>query len=149
VVRALWRLCVVALVACGPRAAEDGADAALPTAAESGLIASLEVRLEGDTAELVLHVTNALAQPVDLEYATAQRHDFAIYTAAGEEVWRWSADRLFAQASATQRLESGATVEHREAWAASGAAGRYIAEGRLVSLNHPVALRTEFEVPTR
>jgi hypothetical protein len=140
---------VLVLVAgCGPRAADDGLEAP-NVAAESGLVASLDIRIRGETAELGLLVANALDEPVELRFPTTQRYDFAIFRPDGTEVWRWSADQMFAQVVGTERMGAGGALEYRATWAAAVPPGRYIAEGRLVSENRPVELRTELEVPAR
>jgi hypothetical protein len=125
-----------------------------PDAPEAGrspvaeaLIASLDVRVHGDTAELGLHVTNASAEAVVAAFATAQRYDFAVLTPDGREVWRWSADRAFAQATGEESVPAGGWLQYREQWPGAGRRGRYIAEARLTSTNRPIVLRTEFEVP--
>lgn len=110
------------------------------------LVSSLEVEVGRDAVQLTLHVTNAGSEPVTLEYRTAQRYDFVVSTPEGTEVWRWSADRVFAQVLGTETLESGETVSHRASWTPLGRAGRYVAEGRLTASNVVVAQRTEFEV---
>lgn len=114
------------------------------------LVASLDVRVQGDTVDLGLYVANATTEPVELEFVTAQRYDFAVLSADGSELWRWSSDQMFAQVLGSERVAAGEIVEYRARWeAAEVGAGRYIAEGEVVSQNRPVSLRTEFELRAR
>jgi hypothetical protein len=138
---------LTAAAACGGRT--DG-EAVTERGVPADLVASLDVRVLGDTVDMGLHVANAAADPVELEFATAQRYDFAVLTLEGEEVWRWSSDQMFAQVLGSERVGNGNTLEYRATWpAAAPAPGRYIAEGQLVAQNRPVTLRTEFELPAR
>ncbi len=64
---------------------------------------SLEVILEtpkgtygpGEPIPLKLHVRNVSSQPVELEFATGQTHDFVVRRQDGTEVARWSLGRPF------------------------------------------------------
>jgi hypothetical protein len=139
---------LVLVLACGPRAADE-AEAEGTVAVETGLVVSMDIRMRGDTADFGLHIGNATVESIVLEFATAQRYDFAVLTLDGEELWRWSADQLFAQFLGEELLEPGETIEYRATWAARAAPGRYVAEGRLVATNRPLELRMEFEIPAQ
>jgi hypothetical protein len=117
--------------------------------ADPDLVASMDIRVAGDTVQFGLHVTNTSADPVVAEFTSGQRYDFVVRTAAGEVVWRWSDEMGFTQALGTETVESGGWLQYRESWAAGGRSGRYIAEARLVSSNRPIELRMEFELPAR
>jgi len=110
------------------------------------LAGSLEVQVLGDTVWLGLHVTNTSGAPLELEFTSAQRFDFEVRTTGGEEVWRWSADRAFAQAVGSERLEPEATWQERVQWVAGGRKGEYVAVGRLVATDHPVELSARVEL---
>jgi hypothetical protein len=114
-----------------------------------GLASSLNVRVEADTVRFTLSLTNAAAAERVMEYSTAQRTDFAVETPAGEVVWQWSADMGFAQMMSVDTLAAGASRSYEAVWSPGGRTGRHIAVGRLTSLNSPVELRTEFEIPER
>jgi hypothetical protein len=146
---ATWLMVTLGVLAACRPVPEGGVDRSGATEGDPDLVASLDVRFRSDTAELALHVMNARDEPIDLEFATAQRYEFAVYTTAGEAVWRWSADRVFAQVTGAERIGAGEALEFRAAWPAAVAAGPYIAEGRLLAQNRPVVLRTELEVPAR
>jgi hypothetical protein len=112
------------------------------------LAASLNARVGPDSASFTLHVSNSSATPVRLGFGTAQRYDFEVGTLTGEQLWKWSADRMFAQALDAVVLKPGESIEYTEVWP-DARAGRYWVQGRLTSTDHPVELRTEFEVPSQ
>lgn len=110
------------------------------------LVPSLSVRVIGDSVELTLRVTNGGNSEVELEYATSQRYDFVVRGETGAEVWRWSAEQMFAEMLGREELSVGGTLEYREVWDAGGRRGRFRAEGMLVTMSAAVSLETEFEV---
>lgn len=118
-----------------------------PQAAESGLVSSLRVEA-GDTAVLTLQVTNPTAAPVAFSFSSGQTHDFTVRTAAGAEVWRWSADRGFAQALQTRTLGPGETWTFTERWTPpAGTRGEFTAVARLTSSDRPVERTATFRLP--
>jgi hypothetical protein len=131
---------VALLLGCGPARQEADMGAGAP----SELGAALNVRVEGDSVRLELHITNATGGPLTLEFGTAQRYDFEILGSGGEAVWRWSDDMMFAQVLGEEVLAAGETRRYGAVWPAPGAAGSYVARALLLSLNYPVELRTEF-----
>jgi hypothetical protein len=110
------------------------------------LAAALNVGVEGDSVRLELHVTNATEDTLRVEFATAQRYDFAVSDASGE-VWRWSSDMVFAQVLGVEEMLPGETRRYGASWAASGRSGEHTATGVLTSTNYPVELRTVFQLP--
>jgi hypothetical protein len=130
---------LAALVACARVSQET------TSASEAGLIPSLNVRVDGDSVHMTLHLTSALEAPVDLEFSSGQRFDFQVRRAGGPVVWTWAADKLFTQALGTERLEAGQTLTWHATWAGAPA-GAYEATGRVVSTNRPMAITVPFEV---
>ncbi|HSJ13569.1 MAG TPA: BsuPI-related putative proteinase inhibitor [Longimicrobiales bacterium] len=125
-----------------PEAVEPGMAGAGP------LAGTLEVEVTGDTARLTLHATNATEAPVRLEFTSAQRYEFEVWTLGGERLWQWSEGRAFAQVVTEEQLAAGGTLRERVAW--SGARpGEYIAVGRLLAAGAPVSLSSRFRVPAR
>lgn len=61
------------------------------------LKATKPVYAQGEPLHLTLEVVNRSRRMVTLGFRTAQRYDFVIQNAQGQEVWRWSAERMFAQ----------------------------------------------------
>jgi len=109
-------------------------------------VPTLRVRVAGDTVSFDLTVANAGDTSVTLSFATSQRYDFVVLDASGAEAWRWSADRMFAQALSEEAVSAGGVLEYHETWQAS-LPGVYRVEARLESTDHPLSLVAEFEVP--
>ena len=100
-------------VGCGAHAggAVRGAETAVVA---SPLVGSLEVAVAGDSALLTLHATNPGPEAVRLEFASAQRYDFEVWTLSGERLWRWSEGRaslLFTARRLLRNLERRAKEE--------------------------------------
>jgi hypothetical protein len=109
------------------------------------LASSVEVEVGERDVSLVLHVTNPTDQPVTLEFSSSQRYDFAVQNADGAEVWRWSSDRMFAQALGTETIPPGGTVDYRAVWASGSSTGVFTAIAQLTALNQPIEQRATFE----
>ncbi|HEY0671770.1 MAG TPA: BsuPI-related putative proteinase inhibitor [Longimicrobiales bacterium] len=120
-------------------------DSAMAQQGSGGLASSVEVEVRGNTVRLVLHVSNSTNRPVTLEFSSGQRYDFAIRTAEGADVWRWSADKSFIQALESQTLAPGATLQFAESWTGAGK-GRYVAVAELTALNHRIQESAQFEI---
>jgi hypothetical protein len=94
-------LLIIGLVAgcqLPPAKQEAGIEARGGTSAVSLLLrASKEVYAQGEPLELTLEVVNRSSQPVTLRFRTAQHYDLLVQNAQDQEVWRWSAERMFAQ----------------------------------------------------
>lgn len=105
---------------------------------------SLEVTV-GDGVTFEFTVANADAAPVDLEFRDAGRADFAVRTEDGEEAWRWSEGRMFAQAVESARLEPGEEATFVEEWPDPDP-GDYTAEATLRVRERDVSARTAFSV---
>lgn len=134
-------LAVVMLVAaCGGKRAEVADGAGAP----SQLGSSLNVRVEGDSVRLMLHITNVTSGPIALEFSSGQRYDFEVAEPDGDVVWRWSAARSFMQALGREVLQPGESKQYAETWVATDRNEDYVATGWLTSTNYPVELRTVF-----
>lgn len=143
---AIGLLCVLA---CGGnRGAEiDPADAASEGDDTPALASSVGVEVRSDSVRIVLHVTNPTNQPVVLEFSSGQRYDFAVRTAAGADVWRWSADKSFLQALGSETIPPGGTLDYAEVWVPGNRTGSFIAVAELTSLNHRVREQAAFQLP--
>ena len=122
------------------RAADEDSLSSIP------LATSVQVEVDSSTARMVLHVTNPSSQPVTLEFTSGQRYDFAVRTAAGVDVWRWSADRSFMQALGTETIQPGATVRYAESWDFGKRTGSFVVVAELVATNHAVTETATFEI---
>lgn len=66
----------------------------------------------GQPGSFVLEVTSVADQPLDVRFDTSQRGDVALET-ENVEVYRWAAQRVFAQETHQVTLDPGARVEFR------------------------------------
>jgi len=69
---------------------------------------------EGEPIQLI--VTVAVRDPMTLYYRTSQRYDLVVTNSEGQEVWRWSRDRAFAQVTEEVPLEENGTLSFAETW---------------------------------
>jgi hypothetical protein len=60
-------------------------------------------------------VTNEGEEPIDLQFSSAQTHDVVVLD-GDEEVWRYSADRMFAQMLQSKTVDAGETVSFEAEW---------------------------------
>lgn len=51
----------------------------------------------GEPIKMTLKVFNYSAETIDFHFNSSQRYDFIIEDEEGNEVWRWSEERMFAQ----------------------------------------------------
>jgi hypothetical protein len=63
-----------------------------------------------------LAITVAAREPTTLYYRTSQRYDLAVVNSEGQEVWRWSRDRAFAQVTEEVPLEANGMLSFTETW---------------------------------
>ena len=123
--------------------------AAVPPRADvdSGpLAASLQIGVADDSVRFNLYVRNTSATALVLSFATAQRYDFAVETADGDEVWRWSGDRMFAQVTGEETLAPGETLQYGASWLPQGRAGTFVAVAVLRS-EPGIERRMQFQIP--
>jgi hypothetical protein len=99
----------------------------------------------GDTVTFRFTVANVSADPVELTFGDSGRADFVVYTSAGEEVWRWSDDRAFAQVAGTTDLQPGQEAVVEETWP-DPEPGDSTAEAVLRTLDVEASARTPFSV---
>ena len=138
-------------LACGGanRVEPDRADTPASGENTSTLASSVEVEVRGDSVRLVLHVTNPANRPVVLEFTSGQRYDFAIRTAAGADVWRWSADKSFIQVLGSETIPPGGTVDYSEVWMPGDRTGSFVAVAELTATNYRVREQAPFEITAR
>jgi hypothetical protein len=108
------------------------------------LDSSLEVTV-GNGVTVRFTVSNGTGGPVELTFRDGCRADFAVRDEGGEEVWRWSEGRMFAQAIDHARLEPGEEAVFEEEWP-DPEPGDYTAEARLRVTEHDVRAETPFSV---
>ena len=123
-------------------------DRAASSVGADSLVSTLEVKVLADTVRLVLHVTNPGRRAVRLDFGSAQRFDFVIES-RGSEVWRWSADQMFAQVVGTETVAPGGSLKYDAVWRPGNRTGEFAAIGRLMSSGLSIERRTQFEIPGR
>ena len=83
---------------------------------------------------MTLSVTNCGDDPVRRFYRDSQRYDFIVQETedeeVGDEVWRWSADRVFAQVLGEETFGPGETVTYTEVWNQDSSHGQQVVPGR-------------------
>ncbi len=96
---------------------------------------------------LTLTVTNPSVTPVDVVFASGQRYDFAILSAAtGAEVWRWSVGRAFTMAFGQHTLPANGTIVFIDTWKPT-VKGNLVAVGSLVSASHRAEGKAQLTIP--
>lgn len=108
--------------------------------------ADLAVWSDGTEARFALAVVNTADRRVEVNFPDGRTRDFAVYDAAGREVWRWSRGRLFTQVMQNRLLGARDSAVYAEAWEAP-APGRYTVVAELRSSDHPIRRAAAFVVP--
>jgi hypothetical protein len=96
--------------------------------------------------QFALAVANRSEHRLELAFADGRTRDFAVFDAAGREVWRWSRGRIFTQGMQTSMIAPGDSVVYAERWVPT-APGRYTLVAELRSENYPASRQVTFEVP--
>ncbi len=142
-------LLVVASIvyACSPRshASERSAQHGSATTQSHGIDARVDVTT-GPAVTFMLELTNHTGKRVELQFPSAQTHDFAVLDARGETVWQWSHDRMFTQVMSTETLSKNAQLTFSEEWR-DAKPGTYTLVATTTSASHPVEERIGFVVP--
>jgi hypothetical protein len=116
-------------------------------AASGSLVSSLQVEPSREKVHFVYQVTNVSANAVPLTFPSGQSFDVVV-TAAGQERWRWSADRAFTQAVRDEPIPPGETVRFTAEWAAPpGTTGDLVARAYLSAMEHRAEQQTAFRLP--
>lgn len=86
-----------------------------------------------EPVRISLKILNCSADPVRLRFNSAQRYDLIVYR-NGEEIWRWSSDKVFAMTLGSLMLKPGEGRKYAEIFDTSGiAAGSYKLVGIIMS----------------
>ncbi len=152
-------LCAGALVyACGPWVHSQTASSSAVNRATGSRTASshkllpivateLDLARTGSRIDFALRVTNNTKKTVELRFADARTHDFAVLDSTGKTVWRASAGRLFTQTMQALTVKSSDTLTMEDSWDTNGAHGAYTAVALLATDTHPVERRVAFTLP--
>ncbi|MCJ7510814.1 MAG: BsuPI-related putative proteinase inhibitor [Dehalococcoidia bacterium] len=82
---------------------------------------------QGEPIQLIISV--AVRDPMTLYYRTSQRYDLAVVNSQGQEVWRWSRNRAFAQVTEEVPLGVNETRSFSETWDQRGNDGQQVPLG--------------------
>ena len=107
---------------------------------------SLETATDGDrdAVMFVFTVTNTGDERVELQFSDACTADFALED-DGDEIWRFSEGRMFAQVLSSETLAPGESTVYEAEWS-DPAPGEYTATAELQAQNESCDARTEVSV---
>ena len=83
----------------------------------------------GKVITITLTVTNKGSSSLKLAFPSAQQYDFVI-TMGGEEIWRWSHDKMFAAVLTEVTLAPSESVVYQEKWPQKDNQGKPVSPGR-------------------
>ncbi|MFB6206985.1 MAG: BsuPI-related putative proteinase inhibitor [Haloglomus sp.] len=111
------------------------------------LDASLEVTVDGNSrrVQFTLIVANASHDPVSVTFHDSGAADFAVRTADGEEIWRWSEGQAFAQVLRPAEFAPGESATFEAEWS-DPRPGDYTAVGELRVREAEIRAETPFSV---
>ena len=133
----------VLMFACGPRTSSPVARVRPMVGAEQGVTSHVIVDTSRGVVRFAIEVANDSRKRVELNFPDGRTHDFVVLNDAGQEVWRWSAGRLFTQVMRNRLLDAHATVVYDERWSPPSP-GDYTLVASLRSENYPVQQRVAF-----
>ncbi len=111
------------------------------------LVTDKPVYAPGEPVHMAFDVANHGAAPVTLRFSSAQRFDFVIANAAGNEVWRWSAGRMFATVMGQETLgPDNPSLTYEAEFAGELAPGRYTIKALLTDGSRQVSATIGVEV---
>jgi hypothetical protein len=103
--------------------------------------------LTGGTINARITISTVGDESLTLHFATAQRCEFAIQDTSGANLWRWGADRMFAQVTGAEALGPSRTeLVCRERLTAPRTAGVYRLVGAVVSSDRPMSATVSIAV---
>jgi hypothetical protein len=106
--------------------------------------ADLDVDTRRDGVRFAFRISNGGADPVELTFPDARRADFAVFE-DGDEVWRWSDGRMFAQVIETATLDPGESTTYAGTWE-EPRSGTYVVRATLRAQDADVRADETFSV---
>jgi hypothetical protein len=100
----------------------------------------------GSVVEFKLDVQNNTAKMVELRFPNGKTHDFIVQDESGKEVWRWSKSRMFTQGMQNKLIKAKDVATFTEGWDAASLKGKFSATAVLLSDNHPIEEKVQFEL---
>lgn len=110
-----------------------------------GLSGHLDTQIGSDRVEFVFTVENEGDESTILRFNDGQEADVVV-RAAGQEVFRWSADRMFMQVIHQVELGPGETEIYEMEWE-NPASGEFTAEAILTAENQDVSATAVVSIP--
>ena len=141
-----WLIVASIVYACSPRS--HASERRAPRTSEQPMSHGIDARVDvttQPTVTFVLELTNRTGKLTELQFPSAQTHDFAVLNAKGDTVWRWSRERMFTQVMRTEALAKNAQLTFTEQWK-DAAPGAYTLVATTTSLSHPVSEQIGFTV---
>ncbi len=140
---------VAGVVAAGLAAAQEAprVDPLSEHAFGASLSTDRAVYRSGDPIRITFEVFNYTPTPVRFDFTSGQRYDLIIEDRQGNEVWRWSAGRMFTMALGQETLEP---AKPRLTYEADHTArlepGRYKIKGLLTDVSRRISATIGVEV---
>ena len=131
--------------ACGPRS-RAGEPSRQNAVSGPPVASSLNVRI-GPGVAFAFHITNNAPKRLEINFPSGQTHDIVVLDSAGREVWRWSEGKMFTQSLQNKVLEANEKLTYEASWKTDSPRGKYVAVAQLMSVNHPLEQRVEFDIP--
>lgn len=94
----------------------------------------------GEPIIMTLEVFNYTEEDIDFHFNTSQRYDFIIEDEEGEEIWRWSKDKMFAMVLGEEVLgPHNPEVNYSAECKSKLSLGYYKVTGIFVAQNRPMS----------
>jgi hypothetical protein len=100
----------------------------------------------GEPIALTLALVNAGSEPLRLRFMTAQRYDFTLQDQRGQQVWRWSSERFFAQVLGEETIAPGGALSYSATVRHALPTGWYTAVGVLPAAEGRVSASMGIEI---
>lgn len=101
----------------------------------------------GEAIRATLQVANHTSGAVTLVFSTSQRHDLAVETEGGHELWRWSRGRFFLQVIGKETMEpDGPPLTYHVEVPVPDEPGRYRLIGTLTTRSQVLSASAFFTV---
>ena len=101
----------------------------------------------GEPIRIIFEVFNYTPTPVRFDFTSGQRYDLVIEDRQGNEVWRWSAGRMFTMALGQETLEPAKPrLTYEAEYTARLEPGRYKIKGLLTDVSRRISATIGMEV---
>ena len=97
----------LAIVACGTERSVEGQGRMEPMSFGISVMTDKPSYIVDEPITITLRVFNDTKENITFSFSSAQRYDFAIEHEKGDELWRWSKGKMFAQVLGQKRVGAG------------------------------------------